>query len=59
MLLKSQCLKSLNIKIVLFIVKWAKIFLLLWLSWSLVWWLYTQSVCWCCRRAGPVCTGYM
>ena len=29
MLLKSQCLKSLNIKIVLFILKWAKIILFL------------------------------
>jgi hypothetical protein len=20
-----------------------------------VWWLYIQSLCWCCRLAGPVC----
>jgi len=34
----------------------AKIVLLLHFLWSPVWWLYIQSVCWCCRYAGPVCT---
>jgi len=33
-----------------------KVILLLQFLWSSVWWQCIQSVCWCCRCAGPVCT---
>jgi len=44
MLFKSQCLKSLNIKIILFIIKWAKINCC-YNEVRLLWWLYIQSLC--------------
>jgi hypothetical protein len=53
---ESQCLKSLNYENFSSYNKMAKIVLSLQFLWSPVWWLYIQSVCWCFRCVGPVCT---